>query len=281
MIVRRVALVASLCLAGWAAPAAAVGGHDTEPPVLTTPIKARFVVGTRLAQFRDTEEGHAYFDVPMRLSWSATDNIDTALNFDVWEHPQAEAPVLVGDYITASEFDDTASDYDGFFGGAALVVDHWSVQAYDDAGNSVQRSMYGARLLVTQDDGQQTYGSPSKNVRVRYSGDWSTSRCACYADRTASRSTDRGAAVILRVVVPDREDVRRVALVMDQGPHRGRVQLVVDGEQRGKVDLGTATAIHRAIVWTTTLPAGTHLIRVVNLATPDRPRVAFDAVAVN
>lgn len=261
--------------------AAAAHAPDTEPPILSTPVKARFVVGGRLEQFRDNDQGHAYYDVPMVLNWSATDNLDDTLNFDVWEHPQAEEPFRVADYITATQFEVSGSDYDGFFGGAALVVDHWSVQAYDDAGNSVDRSVYGARLLVTQDNGRQTFGSASPQVRVRYAGQWSRGSCACFADKSVRRSDDRGAAVVVRVRVPESAGVRRIGLVLDRGPRQGVVHLVIDGEPGPRINLAAAEPIHRTIVWAGTLEVGAHVIRIVNNAPADRPRVAFDAVVTN
>src|SRR4051794_11814735 len=58
-------------------PAPTAAAHDTKPPKLTTPVKARFVVGSRLGQFRDSQENNAFYDVPMRLAWKATDNTTT------------------------------------------------------------------------------------------------------------------------------------------------------------------------------------------------------------
>ena len=69
---------AALCVLGLAvAPLPVSAAHDTKPPVLTTPVKVSFVTGSQLHQFRDAEEGHAYFDVPLHFGWSATDNVDT------------------------------------------------------------------------------------------------------------------------------------------------------------------------------------------------------------
>jgi hypothetical protein len=263
------------------APAVARVGHDTEPPVLDTPIKAQFVVGSKLEQWRDAQEHHAYYNVPMRLAWSGADNVDTGLNYDVWEYPEGAEPNRIGDFITATTFNVIGSDYDGFFGGADLVIDHWGVQAYDDSGNSSTRAIYGAQLLVTQDDGSQTFGSESTDVSVSYSGAWSVASCSCYADRTTHHSKAAGAQVVIKVVVPGSEDLRRVALVLDQGPNRGRARIKVDGTLRDTVNTGSATEVHKGVVWTAPLKPGTHTIRVVNLATPGRPRIDFDAVVVN
>jgi hypothetical protein len=270
-----------LAAASLADPAAARAGHDTKPPALDTPVKAQFVVGAKLDQWRDAQEGHAYYNVPMRLSWSGTDNVDTQLNYDVWDYPEGAPPDRIGDFITATTFAVTGSDYVGFFGGADLVIDHWGVQAYDDSGNSSTRAVYGAQLLVTQDNGSQTYGSESTDVSVAYTGSWAVARCSCYADRTSHHSNTAGDAVVITVVVPPAEDLRRVALVLDQGPNRGRARIRVDGELRDTVDTQTATDTHKEVVWTGTLKPGTHTVTVVNRATAGRPRIDFDAVVVN
>jgi hypothetical protein len=273
--------VVLLALGAGLIPSSVQASHDTQPPVLSTPIKAQFIVGAHIDQFRDQEEGHAYYDVPMRLSWSATDNVDTELNYDVWEHPLGAEPNRIGNFITDTSLDVTASDYDGFFGGAALVIDNWSVQAYDDSDNSIERSIYGAELLVTQDDGTQTFGSESTDVSVTYAGNWATAACTCFADRTTHHTSADGAAVVITVVVPTAEDLRRVALVMDLAPNRGRAQVKVDGNLRKTIDTSRDSAMHKVVVWTGTLIPGKHTLRIVNLATPGRARIDFDAVLVN
>jgi hypothetical protein len=272
-----------------ALPAAAHSGrpqaaHDTQPPALVTPVKARFIVGSHLTQFRDTQEGHAYFDVPMRLAWKATDNTDDELNYDVWEYPQGAEPNRVGNFITDTTFDVLASDYDGFFGGGPNVIDRWGVQAYDDAGNSTARTIYGAHLFVREDDPTlHTVGTsaPVKVKGLRYTGAWTVANCNCYADKTTHHTNAKNAAVVMKVTVPVDEAVSRVALVMDQGPGHGVARIAVDGRVKGTVDTEAASAMHRNIVWTGSLKPGAHIIRIVNLATPGRARVDFDAAIVN
>lgn len=275
-------MIAVLCaLTSVLAPVPAHAAHDTQPPVLSTPIKARFIAGTQISQFRDQEEGHAYYDVPMRLSWSATDNVDKQLNYDVWEHPVGSEPNRIGNFITTRAFNVSGSDYDGFFGGAPLVIDNWSVQAYDNADNSTERSIYGAHLLVTQDNGNQTFGSESTNVSLRYVGAWTSATCACFADETTRRTNVKNAAAVVRVVVPRAQDLRRVALVFDTAPLRGRAQIFVDGKLVNTVDTRAAVIRHRVVLWSRTLGPGIHRIRVVNLATPGRARIDLDAVVTN
>jgi hypothetical protein len=261
----------------------AIAAHDTQPPVLVTPIKAKFVVGATIGQFRDSQEGNAFYDVPMRVSWRATDNVDTELNYDFWEYPVGAEPNRIGNFITDTTFDVVGSDYDGFFGGAANVIDRWGVQAYDDAGNSSTRTVFGAHLFVRQDNRSHTVGTeaPTKAKGVRYTGAWSVANCACYADKTTHHTNKAGDSVAMTVNVAPAEDVSRVALVMDQGPGHGRARIKIDGKVRATVDTVAASAVHRGVVWTSSLKPGAHVLRVVNLATPGRARIDFDAVIVN
>jgi hypothetical protein len=280
-----------VCLAAAPSAIAADGiqrplsaAHDTQPPVLSTPVKAKFILGAQLSQFRDAQDHNAFYDVPMRLSWTATDNVDTELNYDVWEYPLGAAPNRVGNFITDTTLDVAASDYDGFFGGAANVIDRWGVQAYDDAGNSTARTIFGAYLFVRQDDPTlHTVGTeaPTKAKGLRYAGHWAVATCKCYADKSTHHTQTKGAAVAMTVEVAPDEDVSRIALVMDQGPGHGKASIRIDGKLRGTIDTVAGTALHRRIVWTTSLRPGTHTIRIVNLATQGRPRIDFDAVVVN
>lgn len=281
----RSALTTLCAIVGCALPAPmAVAAHDTQPPTLSTPVKATFVVGSVVSQFRMGPDNDAFFNVPMRLSWRGKDNADRRLNYDVWEYPQGAEPNRIGDFITETTFDVVGSDYDGFFGGAALVTDRWGVQAYDNAGNSTARTIFGAHLFVRQDDPSlHTVGTeaPTKAKGLRYIGNWATATCNCYADGSTHHAQGAGAAVAMTVDVSRGEDLSRIALVMDQGPNRGRAQIKVDGKVRGTVDTKAATAVHREVVYTTSLKPGAHTIRIVNLATPGRARIDFDAVIVN
>jgi hypothetical protein len=217
----------------------------------------------------------------MRFAWKATDNADKALNYDVWEYPQGAAPNLIGNFITETTFDVLGSDDTGSFGGGPLVISHWGVQAYDNLYNSTARSIFGAKLMVAQDDGSKTAGSSMKLAAdVRYAGNWAEAQCNCFADRTTHHTNVAGNAVVITVTVPDK-GVRRVALVMDQTRGNGRARVKVDGEARATIDTAASRAIHRGVVWTGTLKGGKHTIRVINLATPGHARIDFDAVVVN
>jgi hypothetical protein len=278
----RSALVPAVSLLALAlTPASADAAHDTTPPVLSTPVKAQFVVGSQLTQFTEGPAGRVFFDAPMRLNWRATDNVDTALNYDVWRHPLDDLPERIGNFITETRFDVFGSDYTGQFGGEAIITGNWSVQAYDDSDNSSERAIFGAGLIVTDDDGSRTFGSKANVVSLRYVGNWTTSSCTCFADGGTHHATARKAAAVVTVHVPRAADVRRIALVMDEAPRRGKAQVKVDGDLRATVDTSSAARAHRVVVWAGTLSTGTHKVRLVNLSTASRPRIDLDAVVVN
>jgi hypothetical protein len=251
---RYVSTVAAvLALGAVFLPAPAQAAHDTEPPRLTTPIKAQFIRGTQLVEFTQGDEGDPFFDVPAVLKWSATDNVDPELNYDVWAHPLGDEPERIGNFITENTFNVISSDYTGFFGGEAIITDNWSVQAYDDADNSVERSIYGAQLLVTQDDNTKTAESSMRGVSVRYTGVWKVGSCDCFAAGTTHWSNTKNAAAVITVRVPAAEDLRRVALVMDTAPRRGRAQVRVDGKLKRTIDTTAEVTAHRErSVWAST-----------------------------
>ena len=219
---------------------------------------------------RHARRGNAFFDVPMRLTWSATDNTDSELNYDVWEYPQGARPNRIGNFITETTFDVVGSDYDGFFGGAPNVIDRWGVQAYDNAGNSTARTIFGAHLFVFGRTIPRC--TPSARRRRRRSRASATSapgpsptalatptrRPITPTSRT-SRSRD--------VTVARGEEVSRVALVMDQGPGHGRARIVVDGRARAPSTRSRRTRSTEASSGRTSLRPGAHTIRIVNLAT--------------
>ena len=141
--------------------------------------------------------------------------------------------------------------------------------------------IYGSKLLVDQDSGSHTSHTSTKNVSLRYVGQWRTATCSCFADKTTHFSNTAGAAVVVSVNVSKAQRSRRVAIVMDTAPKRGAANVVVDGVRSATVDTSATQPTHRVVVWAGTLKAGLHRIRLVNDATAGRPRVDFDAVVTN
>ena len=92
------------------------------------------------------------------------------------------------------------------------------------------------------------------------------------------RTTVKNASAIFTRTY-ERDD--HVALVMAKGPARGKFDVYVDGVKKSTVDTYAATNTNRVIVWDTWMAAGKHTVKVVNLATTNRPRIDLDAVLTN
>jgi hypothetical protein len=75
----------------------------------------------------------------------------------------------------------------------------------------------------------------------------------------------------------DYDQAGHVAIVMAEGPGRGRASIRVDGTWFQDVDTYASTNTNRVVVFQMELPAGTHSIAIVNHGTAGRPRIDIDA----
>ena len=71
---------------------------------------------------------------------------------------------------------------------------------------------------------------------------------------------------------------QHMGLVMATGPRDGQFAVYVDGVQVDTVDTYSARWRPRVVVWDHEMTAGTHTVRLVNLATSGRPHLQLDAV---
>ena len=71
-----------------------------------------------------------------------------------------------------------------------------------------------------------------------------------------------------------------LGVVAATGPGAGQVRVLVDGVDRGVVDLRRSTAQARTIVFRTSVPTGTHTVRLVDASTTAGATVALDGFAV-
>jgi hypothetical protein len=272
-----------LAVAGACALAVQLPAHaapDNTPPVLTTPLKAHFVVGTQLEDFTVCGSD-PQFRAPESFSWSAHDNGGGDVGYTVWEYFAGDDPAQLVPFQSTTSTRVEGSDYDDQCGGGSFTVTNWSVQAFDFQGNSVERAVRGAYLTVLQDDGSKSTLDQAAAMSVHYTGAWQTSNCACFAGGTTHKTTAKNAAAIVDVNVPASEGVRKVGLVMEKAAGRGKARVLVDGVAKATVDTGATTAKHQTVVWQGSLSTGNHVIRVVNLATPGRARIDLDAVIAN
>jgi hypothetical protein len=272
------AVVAACALA---AQMPAQGAPDNTPPVLHTPLKAHFVVGSQLTDYTVCGPDEPQFYVPEAITWSATDNGGGPIGYTVWEYFAGADPDQLVPFQDTTSTEVRGTDYDDQCGGGSFAVTNWSVQASDFQGNSVERAVYGSYVTVLQDDGSKSTLSQAADVSVHYTGSWQTSNCGCFAGGTTHKTTDSGAAARIDVSVPATEGVRKVGLVMETAPGRGKARVLVDGVSQGTIDTVAASPTHQVVVWQGSLTTGNHVVRLVNLATPGRPRIDLDAVVVN
>jgi hypothetical protein len=69
-------------------------------------------------------------------------------------------------------------------------------------------------------------------------------------------------------------------LMMATGPARGRADIYLDGVRRATIDTYAPTNGNRVYVWDSgSLSKGSHVIKVVNRATPGRPRIDINAMS--
>lgn len=272
-----------LCLSVAMLPTPAQAATDNTPPTLKTPIKSSFKVGSQVpldgACFNEATEAKVF--VSERFRWAGADD-SGLVRYDVVEESRGEGP---GDRLLNSTQThlrvDNATNWTNDCGGGAFQPKGWLVTAKDATGNATTRFVGGGLIGLTQDDGlvDSPYGAPA--AQPFYTGLWGVSSCDCWSNRTSHKTVVPGAAATIAVTVAA-DDADHVGLVMAKGPDRGKFKVYVDGVPQETVDTYAATSRPRVIVWQTALrAAGTHEVKIVNLATPGRPRIDLDAVLTN
>jgi hypothetical protein len=176
------------------------------------------------------------------------------------------------------------SNGDQFCGGGNWSIYQWNLTAADPAANTVTNHIYGGRIRLTQDTNFADDADYATQPTIDYTGMWGLSHCKCWSDGVIHKTTAKGATATITPqpfgdsAAPSKH---HVGLVMHMGPDRGAFQVYVDGKLRTTVDLYAPTPQPRMIVWQTGLRHYGHDIRIVNLATPGRPRIDLDAVLTN
>jgi hypothetical protein len=211
----------------------------------------------------------------MRITWTATD-ASGICGYDVWQDYAGSAPSVLISGTRVKSYSGSVTDYDDQFGGGSAKVDDWGVVAHDCAGNSSSTTWAGVRPSVTQEDGYTPDYSPAT---ISYTGLWSKSMCTCFSAGSDEKTSSKGATVTIRFAAVANSTV---GIVMAKAPNRGKFTLLVDGVNRGTVDTYASGSLNRIIVWSGRLSAsGSHVIKLVNLATSGRPRIDLDAVLLN
>jgi hypothetical protein len=168
-----------------------------------------------------------------------------------------------------------STDYEDDFGGGSFQITDWTVKASNGGGETVLALPAG--MDITQEDGTNARGIAAIGA-VTTKGKWRTANCNCYLAGTTRRNAKlRNWMEFTATVV----DGQRIAVVMPMFPMAGEARFKLDGVMQADVDTYAAVRQNRVIVWQTpVLTAGAHTIRIVNLATADRPRIDVDAFLI-
>jgi hypothetical protein len=249
---------------------------DTTPPRFTTPLNVAFVVGGQIEPSDSDGEWEAYtFDIPSRLTWRATDDDpDCRVLSDLEVFYSDLEPFPVWENDPRTRVDLNATDYDNSFGGGAGWVSGFHVTAQDCAGNTVRRTAY-TYPRIYQENGR----TPTNwdNPTIEYSGPWATQDGPWTSGGQQRFTSTSGAAVSFTM---EFERGENVAVVMPKGPSRGSAGIYVDDVLAETVDTHADANDNRRIVFNRRMTAGTHTVRVENLATPGHPRIDVDAFMV-
>ena len=194
-----------------------------------------------------------------RLSWSATDSEGEIARYELQQSTNG------GSYagVPLSRETTTSISRQLAFGNNY----RFRVRATDDNGN---RSgwKYGPRFAV---EAHQESGDA-----LTYSGAWTTQAMTSASGGAVKHAAEAGAAATLRF------SGRSVAWVAPKSSTRGKAEVYLDGRKVATVDLFSATAQVRSVVYAANAldPSVTHTLQIKALGTAGRPRVDVDAFVV-
>jgi len=271
-----------LALAGTLA--FALSACDRTPPTFTVQPDAGFAVGTQLddSDFLNDDPEDDYTSPVMRhLEWEAEDDSACAIRYDIEVWPAGDEPHLIEENLTASEVDVWHTDYDGSYGGGSQVPAGWNVIAKDCAGNRRvagvgQDGSPWVGSYVWQENGENALYWPHDALPhpVQWTGSWQTS-IGPWASGSEMRYTSApGASVSFAHPFQEGD---HIGLVMAKGPGRGSAAIYVDDVQVATVNTHAPANDNRRIVFDQRMTAGTHTLKVVNLATAGHARIDVDA----
>jgi hypothetical protein len=278
---------AVVALASFAA-APAQSAPDTTPPTLTSPVKASFVVGSQipLGQVPDCSEEPTdlRLSVPVIFRWTGTDD-SGSVSYSLVQNTGFAGPEDVFIHSAQRSYVGTGTNRDQFCGGGNPSVYQWDLTAEDPSGNAVTNQVFGGRITLTQDDNATDQAGYATRPIIGYTPGWSTSHCACWSGGTVHKTKLMNAQASIEfsdvVVFPSDTERAHVALVAHTGPNRGKFKVTVNNHKRAVVDTFSANDRPRVVVWQGVIRNTDAVLRIVNLATPSRPRIDIDAILTN
>ena len=273
-----IALTMSTVLLGSSASAATVsaqpGDHTvTNGPIsITVPVSATVQRGSTatLDDFCGLGPPVVWTVATATVAWSAHTSTGTIMNYDIYQNTSETGPQL-WKTVTVPKLTDLISNYDGSCGGGS-ANDGWTIVARDTSGHTVSATVHGYLSV----DRWNNYNVDFLPVGTwTYSGQWATSTCLCADGGTQTYATTVNASATYTMHATLG---RHFALMMAKGPTRGSFALYQDGALKATISTYTTANTNRVIVWTSrALTAGTHVFKIVNLATAGHSRIDVNA----
>lgn len=195
----------------------------------------------------------------IRLSWPAAQRADddrSALSYRV------ESKVEGGEYLKIAEGSRRLAETT-----LAPSSEHrFRVRASTEAAGA---GPWSAELVVKMRRYQDSHSA------IRTSSGWSSASASAYSDGRVLFSTIRGATMTMEFTG------RAVAIRGPIGPTRGEVDVIVDGETVGRIDLGADRFVGSVIVFERAWASdGRHSVGLRVVGTAGRAVVAIDAIDV-
>ena len=266
-------------------PTEAQSAGDTTSPQLQAPIKASFTVGAQITAdnyFCGDDFGVNFISAPENFKWTGSDNSGSVRYSLLIDHGGWLEPAFEDSTQTSYTVPGGGTNWSNACGGGFEPLEGWRLTASDPSGNNVTRNITGYLITVTQEDGTRSNGETNYAIQptISYAGTWRTSNFVDYSQKATRSTTAAGASVTATMTVPTGK-VSHIGLVMPEGPTRGSAKVYIDGTLKATVSTYAASAHSRVIVFERSIRAGTHRIKVVNMATPGHPRIDLDAVLTN
>lgn len=242
---------------------------DTAPPVLRVTDQPAFVVGTRIGPSRPPENdaygGYSYtYGISRRLAWTATDTSGIC-GYDVESLYTGSEPGYVFEDSPQTWLNFEDDDYEGSFGGGSQSVYGYRITAHDCAGNRASVDV-GVYPRVAQEDNTTIFGYPAGNPTISYTGQWTRVRCTCASRGYRQVTSEAGARAVIAGTYRDGD---HLAVVMAKPS--GRADVYLDGTKVGVMQIDTGIEDHRIITFDQRMPAGDHVLELVNRPSTDRP----------
>jgi len=258
-----------------AAPAAASGVVKLVVKLVVKPAPY-FVVGAvgNTVDWCGWGEPYVYSQADVRLATIKASAPSGIASYDVSTYWWETGPDPSTHYTHRPSLEWPADNYDASCGGGSGQAG-WVIRATDNLGN--RATVFEEYFFdVDRWNNINATDSPPAPDTWAFAGKWSASACACTDGGTQTFSSTAGAFGSFHVHATAGE---HAGLMMAEGPNRGRADIYLDGALEATIDTYHSTNVNRVYVWDSgSLTKGPHTIKVVNLATPGRPRIDVNAM---